>query len=91
MVYASLEISVLVAVGLLFGSHVALRRFALFILGVFMVWGGVASWTGLAVWKVPFPNKEFFQVSMAFPDLLSVVFMFILSLGNGSGKSNSTV
>lgn len=48
--------------------------------GVLMVYGGITSWTGVAVWNVPFPNKEVFQVSMALADLLSAVLMFSLAL-----------
>ena len=53
---------------------------AFFALGVAMVYGGVVSWTGAGLWNVSFPNKELFQVSMAFADLLSAVFMFMLGL-----------
>jgi len=77
---------VLIAVWLLFGSHATIGRMALFILAVFEVWGGVVSWTGIVLWQVPFPNKEFFQVSMAFADLLSATFMFTLCLSNDSGR-----
>jgi hypothetical protein len=44
--------------------------------GVFMAYGGVASWTGASLWNVPFTNIEIFQVSMAFANLLSAVFLF---------------
>jgi hypothetical protein len=45
-----------------------------------MTFGGVASWTGLVQWNVPFVNVELFQVSMAFADLLSAVFMFVIAI-----------
>ena len=54
-------------------------RVMLALLGVVMVVGCVASWTGATVWNVPFANKEMFQVSMALLDLVSAVFMFILA------------
>lgn len=60
--------------------YISLGRLLLFIFGVIEVFGGIASWTGLALWNVPFPNKELFQVSMAFADLLSAVFMFYLAI-----------
>ena len=55
-------------------------RIFLFILGLVEVFGGIASWCGLVVWNVPFANKEIFQVSMAFADLISAVFMFYLAI-----------
>jgi len=69
------------------GIHVVRRRpyvntarFILCVLGYISVCGGVASWTGLAVWHVPFENQQaIFQVSMAFANLLSAVFMFALA------------
>jgi len=60
------------------GYHILAGVF--FALGVAMIYGGVVSWTGVGLWNVPFPNKELFQVSMAFADLLSAVFLFILGL-----------
>ena len=51
-----------------------------FVLGLVEVFGGITSWAGLGIWNVPFPNKELFQVSMAFADLLSAVFMFYLAI-----------
>jgi len=44
--------------------------------GVIMAYGGVVSWTGAGLWNVPFANVEIFQVSMAFANLLSAVFLF---------------
>lgn len=52
----------------------------LFVLGVMEVISGVASWTGVVVWNVPFPSKELFQVSMAFADLISAAVMFYVAL-----------
>jgi hypothetical protein len=70
-----------------FLTHIAYDKFgydvlagAFFALGIAMVYGGVVSWTGTGLWNIPFPNKELFQVSMAFADLLSAVFMFMLGL-----------
>lgn len=48
------------------------------ILGVLMVYGGIASWAGVGLWNIPFANIELFQVSMAFANLLSAVFIFYI-------------
>ena len=85
ILYASLGIILLAAVGLsLFGTHANFGRLVFFVMGVLMVWAGVESWTGLGLWKVPFENKELFQVSMAAADLLSGASMFFLSLTKDS-------
>jgi hypothetical protein len=55
-------------------------RILLVILAIISVASGVASWTGVALWNVPFANKELFQVSMAFADLIGAVFMLDLTL-----------
>lgn len=55
------------------------ERLALFVLAIVMVYGGIISFTGIAVWNVPFENKEVFQVSMAFADLIAAVFMLVLA------------
>jgi hypothetical protein len=55
-------------------------------LGAIEVFSGVASWTGYGLWNVPFPNKELFQVSMAFADLISAVFMFVLATESNLSK-----
>lgn len=55
-------------------------RVLLFVVALIEIYGGIASWTGLAVWNVPFANKEIFQVSMAFADLVSAVLMLYLAL-----------
>lgn len=50
-----------------------------FVVAVLMVYGGVASWTGVAVWNVPFENPEIFNVSMGFADLLSAALMLVIA------------
>lgn len=50
------------------------------ILGILEVYGGIASWTGLMIWNVPFANLEIFQVSMAFADLISAAVFFYLAI-----------
>ena len=57
-----------------------LGAYLLIILAAFSVYSGIASWTGVALWVVPFANKEIFQVSMAFADLLGAAFMLYLAL-----------
>lgn len=52
----------------------------LFTLAIIGIYGGVASWSGIALWNVPFPNKELFQVSMAFGELMTSVLMLYLAL-----------
>lgn len=49
------------------------------VLAIVMVFAGVASWAGTAMWNVPYQNG-LAQVSMAFADLISAVFMFYLVL-----------
>ena len=44
--------------------------------GVLEVAGGVASWTGVIRWNVPFEDRGVFGVSMAVLDLVSAVFLF---------------
>ena len=83
IVYASLGAWILLSLALLYLVHDrfgrAIIRMMFFAQGVLMVYGGVTSWTGLAVWNVPF-NPEMFQVSMAFADLLAAVFLFVLAI-----------
>jgi len=55
-------------------------RFFYCLLGAIEVFGGIASWTGLVTWNVPFTQKEMFNISMAFVDLLSAVFLFVLAI-----------
>ena len=83
IVYASLGAWILLSLALL---HLVHNRFGLVIIrlmffaqGVLMVYGSVTSWTGLAVWNVPF-DPEMFQISMAFADLLAAVFLFVLAI-----------
>lgn len=84
LVYAFLGAWILLSLAL---SHFAKNRLGhtivrvmFFVQGALMVYGGVGSWTGLAVWNVPFNNPEMFQVSMAFADLLGAVFLFVLAI-----------
>ena len=55
-------------------------RYGLFAFALVATYGGILSWSGLAVWNVPFPNKELFQVSMAFGNLFSAVLMLYLAI-----------
>jgi hypothetical protein len=55
-------------------------RIMLVILAVISVYSGIASWTGVALWIVPFADKALFQVSMAFADLIGAAFMLDLAL-----------
>lgn len=57
-----------------------IAKVCLFALAVIEVFSAIASWSGVAIWNVPFPNKELFQVSMAFADLISAAFMIYLVL-----------
>lgn len=47
---------------------------------VVSVVSGVASWTGIMRWNVPYMAPDLAQVSMAFMDLLAATFMFLLAL-----------
>ena len=61
--------------------HRRMRNIAdvlLILLATVEVVSGVGSWTGAAVWLVPFPDKGIFQVSMALADLISAAGMFYL-------------
>jgi len=82
IIYASLGAWILLSLALLHLVHSKIGhiiiRLMFFAQGVLMVYGGVTSWTGIAVWNVPF-NPELFQVSMAFADLLAAVFLFVLA------------
>jgi drug/metabolite transporter (DMT)-like permease len=83
IVYTSLGVSILLSLVLSYRVHDRfgwiIIRMIFFAQGVLMVYGGVTSWTGLAVWNVPF-NPEMFNVSMAFADLISATFFFVLAL-----------
>ena len=63
-----------------FPSAKTVARILQFVLGVILAWGAMWSWMGLAIWNVPFPNKEIFQVSMAILNVLIAVFAFSLAL-----------
>lgn len=56
----------------------SIGKVVLFLLAVLSVGSGIASWTGVARWNVPFMVVEMFQVSMAFADLIAAVFMLVL-------------
>lgn len=77
-----LGILILIAVCLLYANMPfrQVGKFLFIILGTVEVFSGVASWTGVVRWNVPFVVVELFQVSMAFMDLISAVFMFVLVL-----------
>jgi len=55
--------------------------FVLFALAVVSVFGAVISWSGIAIWNVPFADKTIFNITMAFIDFISAVFMLVLALG----------
>lgn len=82
--YIALGLSILVGLFNLFlldnPINHAIARIMFILLGILMVFGGICSWAGLTTWNIPFDNKGLFQVSMAFADLLSAVFMFIVAL-----------
>jgi hypothetical protein len=61
-------------------SKTMLGPLLLLVLAIIGIYGGVASWSGIAIWNVPFPNKELFQVSMAFGELITSVLMLYLTL-----------
>lgn len=83
IVYASLGAWILLSLVLSYLVHDRFGRVIIrvmfFAQGVLMVYGGVTSWAGLAVWNVPF-NPEMFYISMAFADLLSAAFFFVLAI-----------
>ena len=57
-----------------------LGKWMLCILAVASVFSGIASFTGVQMWSVPFVNREIFQVAMAFADLVGAAFMLTLAL-----------
>ena len=59
-------------------------RLTLLILAVLEVYSGIASFTGVFIWVVPFANKEVFQVSMAFADLIGAAAMIYRALGDSA-------
>ncbi|MGA3290496.1 MAG: hypothetical protein ABSD42_09695 [Candidatus Bathyarchaeia archaeon] len=58
----------------------AAGRIILIILARLSEYSDVASWTGTALWVVPFVNKEIFQASMVCLDLPGATFMLDLAL-----------
>ena len=82
--YAALGIWVLASVLAFLKSeskamNSAYHRVSFAVLAIIMVFAGVASWAGTAIWNVPYQNG-LAQVSMAFADLISAVFMLYLVL-----------
>ena len=63
-------------------------RLVLFIMGIFESMGGVASWTGIIGWNVPFADKAAFNVSMAFADILAAVFLLHRALETADSSSS---
>lgn len=79
--YIGLGLAILIGVILrLSTKHQLLGRIILSFTALIEIYGGITSWTGITPWNVPFPNPEIFQVSMAFADLISAVFMLTLAL-----------
>jgi len=64
-------------------------RILLAALGIAETFGGVASWSGLTKWNIPFENKEIFNVSMAAFDLISAATLLYKSFKNDSKKLKS--
>lgn len=81
--FSFIGVAILAALLLLRTSGRIIGRLLLLILGVPEVICGVASWTGIIIWNVPFMDKALFQVSMAFLDLVSATFMFFLAIEKG--------
>ena len=44
------------------------------------LYSAVASWSGMFVWNVPFPDKSLFQVTMGLMDFVGAVFMLIRAI-----------
>ena len=61
----------------------------LFLCGVFEVFGGVASWFGLARWNVSWSigYDPLAQISMALLDLIGAVFLFNYSLTHSEQRN----
>jgi len=51
-----------------------------FSFGIMMVYGGVASWTGLTPWNVLYDFHPLVPISMAFADLIAGFVMFLLAI-----------
>lgn len=80
LLYGLVGIGILACLALFRAQNTDLRNLGmvlLFVLAAFSVFGAVASWSGLALWNVPFQNKELFQVTMGLMDFLAAVFMLI--------------
>ena len=79
LLFSILGTLILITLILLHTKRERIGKFLFGVLGCMMTFGGVASWTGLVRWNVPFVVVDLFQVSMAFADLISAVFMFVLA------------
>jgi hypothetical protein len=76
----------------LYKNNKALRKagsFMLVLATLVEILSAVQSWTGLAIWNVPFSNKEGFQISMSFMDFISSVLMLLLAAGSRYSLNNS--
>jgi hypothetical protein len=65
--------------GLNHTSH-RIGQVMLLILGAISIYAAITSWSGVAIWNVPFVNKELFQVSMAAGNLIAAVLMFYIGI-----------
>ena len=65
-------------IGLFFRKILA-GRIILFTSGVLETISGVASWTGIIHYNVPFVDKAMFNLTMSGFDLLSAIFLFSLA------------
>ena len=65
-------------------DHIPYRigQVMLLILGAISIYAAITSWSGVAIWNVPFVNKELFQVSMAAGNLIAAVLMFYIGMLN---------
>lgn len=78
ILYAVMGLIIIVSLALLRAQNTDFRNVGmilLFVSALFAIYGAVASWTGLAVWNVPFQAKEVFQATMGLMDFLGAVFM----------------
>jgi hypothetical protein len=57
-------------------------KITLGVLAVLSVYSGIASFTGVFIWVVPYADKAVTQVSMAFLDLVGAAAMIYLALGD---------
>jgi len=79
--YIGLGLAILIGLILrLSTKHQLLGRIILAFTALIEIYGGITSWTGITRWNISSPNPEIFQVSMAFADLISAVFMLTLAL-----------